>query len=50
MISTSGCHSVILAGASIILVGLFVDRATTTWPGLVIVLARVPLYAAWRKQ
>ena len=41
-----------IAGASTILIVLFVYRAATTWPGLVIVLLGVPVYFAWsaRKQ
>jgi APA family basic amino acid/polyamine antiporter len=39
-----------IAGASIILLVLFVYRASTTWPGLVIVLLGVPVYFAWRRQ
>jgi basic amino acid/polyamine antiporter, APA family len=39
-----------IAGASIILVVLFVYRTATTWPGLVIVLLGVPVYFAWRKR
>jgi basic amino acid/polyamine antiporter, APA family len=36
-------------GASTILLVLFAYRASTTWPGLVIVLLGVPVYFAWRK-
>jgi APA family basic amino acid/polyamine antiporter len=37
-------------GALIILVVLFAYRASTTWPGLVIVLVGVPVYFAWRRR
>lgn len=36
-------------GASTILVVLFAYRASTTWPGLVIVLLGVPAYFCWRR-
>jgi len=39
-----------IAGASLILAVLFVYRTATTWPGLLIVLLGVPVYAAWRKR
>jgi APA family basic amino acid/polyamine antiporter len=39
-----------IAGASTILIVLFVYRAATTWPGLVIVLLGVPVYFAWRPK
>jgi basic amino acid/polyamine antiporter, APA family len=38
-----------IAGAVTILLVLFAYRASTTWPGLVIVLLGVPVYLAWRK-
>lgn len=38
-----------IAGALTILLVLFAYRASTTWPGLVIVLLGVPVYFAWRK-
>ena len=38
-----------IAGAATILLVLFAYRASTTWPGLVIVLLGVPVYVAWRK-
>jgi len=37
-----------IAGASTILLVLFVYRTATTWPGLIIVLLGVPVYFAWR--
>ena len=37
-----------IAGAATILLMLFAYRASTTWPGLVIVLLGVPVYFAWR--
>jgi APA family basic amino acid/polyamine antiporter len=37
-----------ILGASTILMVLFAYRASTTWPGLVIVLLGVPVYYAWR--
>ena len=37
-----------IAGASAILLVLFVYRTATTWPGLVIVLLGVPVYFAWK--
>jgi APA family basic amino acid/polyamine antiporter len=39
-----------IVGASVILLMLFVYRASTTWPGLVIVLLGVPVYFAWRRK
>jgi APA family basic amino acid/polyamine antiporter len=38
-----------IAGASAILLVLFVYRASTTWPGLVIVLLGVPVYFVWNR-
>jgi basic amino acid/polyamine antiporter, APA family len=38
-----------IAGAVVILVLLFLYRASTTIPGLVIVLLGVPVYAAFRR-
>src|SRR6185436_749983 len=39
-----------IAGAATILLVLFVYRAATTWPGLVIVLLGVPVFFAWRRR
>jgi APA family basic amino acid/polyamine antiporter len=39
-----------IAGASIILLVLFVYRTSTTWPGLIIVLLGVPVYFLWRRR
>jgi APA family basic amino acid/polyamine antiporter len=39
-----------IAGASTILLVLFVYRTATTWPGLIIVLMGVPVYFAWRPE
>jgi APA family basic amino acid/polyamine antiporter len=39
-----------IAGASTILLVLFVYRTATTWPGLIIVLLGVPVYFAWRPR
>ena len=39
-----------IIGASIILVILFVYQTTATWPGLVIVLAGVPVYFIWKRM
>jgi len=39
-----------IAGATTILLVLFVYRWSTTWPGLAIVLLGVPVYYAWRKK
>src|SRR5689334_4239607 len=36
-----------IAGASVILVVLFIYKTATTWPGLIIVLVGVPVYFAW---
>ena len=36
-----------IAGATIILLVLFVYRPATTWPGLLIVLLGLPVYYAW---
>jgi APA family basic amino acid/polyamine antiporter len=38
-----------IVGAAVILLVLFMYRASTTWPGLVIVLVGVPVYFAWRR-
>jgi APA family basic amino acid/polyamine antiporter len=38
-----------VAGASIILMVLFLYQAPTTWPGLVIVATGVPVYMLWRR-
>ncbi len=39
-----------IAGATVILVVLFVYRTATTWPGLIIVLLGVPVYLAWKPR
>src|SRR5678815_4971205 len=39
-----------IAGALTILIVLFAYRASTTWPGLVIVLLGVPVYFLWARQ
>jgi APA family basic amino acid/polyamine antiporter len=39
-----------IVGAAIILVVLFIYQTATTWPGLLIVLAGVPVYFLWRKS
>jgi len=39
-----------VAGASIILIVLFLYQAPTTWPGLVIVASGVPVYMLWRRK
>jgi APA family basic amino acid/polyamine antiporter len=39
-----------IAGAATILVILFIYRASTTWPGLVIVLLGLPAYALLKRQ
>jgi APA family basic amino acid/polyamine antiporter len=38
-----------IAGASVILVVLFVYQTAQTWPGLIIILTGVPVYFIWRK-
>jgi APA family basic amino acid/polyamine antiporter len=38
-----------VAGASVILVVLFVYQTATTWPGLIIVLTGIPVYFIWRR-
>jgi APA family basic amino acid/polyamine antiporter len=38
-----------IAGASVILVVLFVYQTATTWPGLIIILTGVPVYFVWRR-
>ncbi|MBA3776118.1 MAG: amino acid permease, partial [Betaproteobacteria bacterium] len=38
-----------IIGASVILAVLFIYQTATTWPGLLIVLAGVPVYFLWRK-
>ena len=39
-----------IVGASVILLVLFIYQTATTWPGLLIVLAGVPIYFLWRKS
>ncbi len=39
-----------VVGATVILLVLFIYQTATTWPGLVIVLAGVPVYFFWRKS
>jgi APA family basic amino acid/polyamine antiporter len=39
-----------IAGAAAVLVSLFVYRASTTWPGLLIVLAGLPVYLLTKKS
>jgi APA family basic amino acid/polyamine antiporter len=39
-----------IAGASVILIVLFMYQTATTWPGLIIVLTGVPIYFLWRKS
>jgi APA family basic amino acid/polyamine antiporter len=39
-----------IAGAATILLVLFVYRAPTTWPGLIIVLLGVPVYFLWKPK
>jgi APA family basic amino acid/polyamine antiporter len=41
--------AVYIAGAAAILLVLFVYRGASTWPGLVIVLAGLPVYFMWRR-
>jgi APA family basic amino acid/polyamine antiporter len=39
-----------IVGAAVILLVLFIYQTATTWPGLLIVLAGVPIYFLWRKS
>ncbi len=39
-----------VVGATVILLVLFIYQTATTWPGLLIVLAGVPVYFLWRKS
>ncbi len=39
-----------VVGASTLLMVLFAYRASTTWPGLIIVLLGVPVYFVWRRR
>jgi basic amino acid/polyamine antiporter, APA family len=39
-----------IIGATVILVVLAVYRTQTSWPGLLLVLAGVPVYFLWRKS
>jgi APA family basic amino acid/polyamine antiporter len=39
-----------IVGATVILFVLFIYQTATTWPGLLIVLAGVPVYFLWRKS
>ena len=41
--------AIYIAGAAAILIVLFIYRASTTWPGLVIVLLGVPVYFVWNR-
>ena len=38
-----------IAGASVILVVLFIYQTAATWPGLIIILTGLPVYFIWRK-
>ncbi|MDT5294621.1 MAG: basic amino acid/polyamine antiporter, family [Acidobacteriota bacterium] len=38
-----------IAGASVILVVLFIYQTAQTWPGLIIILTGVPVYFIWRR-
>src|SRR5208283_1453755 len=39
-----------IIGASVVMIVLLAYRTQTTWPGLLIVLAGVPVYFLWRPQ
>jgi APA family basic amino acid/polyamine antiporter len=39
-----------ILGASTLLIVLFAYRASTTWPGLIIVLLGVPVFFVWRRR
>lgn len=39
-----------IMGASVVMVVLLFYRTQTTWPGLLIVLAGVPVYFWWRPE
>jgi APA family basic amino acid/polyamine antiporter len=39
-----------IIGATVILLVLFIYQTATTWPGLLIVLAGVPVYFLWRRR
>ena len=39
-----------IAGATLILLTLFIYQRATTWPGLIIVLLGVPVYLAWKPR
>jgi APA family basic amino acid/polyamine antiporter len=39
-----------ILGATVLLVVLFAYRTSTTWPGLMIVLAGLPVYFLWRRR
>jgi len=41
--------AIYIAGASVVLVMLFIYRTATTWPGLLIVLSGVPIYLLLRR-
>jgi basic amino acid/polyamine antiporter, APA family len=38
-----------ILGASLVVLALFVYRTETTWPGLLLVLSGIPVYALWRR-
>jgi len=39
-----------IIGASVVMIVLLAYRTQTTWPGLLIVLAGVPVYFLWRPK
>jgi APA family basic amino acid/polyamine antiporter len=42
--------AIYIIGASVIMIVLLAYRTQTTWPGLLIVLAGVPVYFLWRPK
>jgi APA family basic amino acid/polyamine antiporter len=39
-----------LVGAAVVLVVLFCYRTSTTWPGLIIILSGIPVYALLQRN
>jgi APA family basic amino acid/polyamine antiporter len=42
--------AIYILGASVVVVCLFIDRPATTWPGLVLVIAGLPVYGLIRRK
>ena len=42
--------AIYVLGASVVVLCLFIDRPATTWPGLVLVIAGLPVYFLIRRS